>query len=79
MLRGAGTLVTGGEIEEATPLEPPSRSIVGPSIRGGDSRRLAVGDVVIIPAAVPHWWSEIESDVTYLIYRPDPESVLTLQ
>ena len=79
MLKGAGTLVTGGTLEEPQKMAPPSRSTRGSGIRDGVSRRVAPGDVVVIPPTVPHWWSELETDVTYLIVRPDPEAVLSLK
>src|SRR6266850_1583688 len=48
-------------------------------IEGGVSRRIAKGDVVIIPAGVPHWWSNLEGDLSYLIIRPDPEGTQKLK
>jgi hypothetical protein len=47
----------------------------GSGIDGGTSRRVVAGDVVIIPGKVPHWWSSLDSDIRYLIYRPDPEGL----
>ncbi len=37
------------------------------------------GDVVIIPPNVPHWWSSLDSDIRYLIFRPDPEGLQPLR
>ena len=75
ILDGAGVLVTGGTL---TP--PITKATFGfgvnesaDSIEGGFSRRVSKGDIVIIPGGVAHWWSSIESDLTHLIYRPDPE------
>jgi mannose-6-phosphate isomerase-like protein (cupin superfamily) len=84
MLEGAGTLVTGGKLVDTERLPADSRIVTeinGPSIRGsriegGTSRRIAKGDVVIIPGGTPHWWSEMESDVSYLVVRPDPDGLL---
>jgi mannose-6-phosphate isomerase-like protein (cupin superfamily) len=78
MLEGAGTLVTGGRLmgERRT---PGSTTVNGTSIEGGVSRRLVKGDVVVIPNHVAHWWSSLESDIRYLIFRPDPESKLPLK
>ena len=79
MLEGAATLVTGGELIE--PYESPSSttSLRGKGIEGGVSRRVIPGDVVIIPGHTPHWWSELEGDITYLIFRPDPDNRLNLR
>ncbi len=84
MLEGAGTLVTGGTLiePERVPRDNPIvKEVAGPSItgsrvEGGTSRRIAKGDMVIIPGGTPHWWSSLESDVTYVVVRPDPDSLL---
>jgi len=34
------------------------------------------GDIVIIPATVPHGWINITDHVDYLSVRPDPDRVL---
>jgi len=85
IIEGAGTLVTGGTIEN--PKEsPPDSSVVkvlnGPSsgggvIQNGVSRKVGPGDVVIIPPNTPHWFSEITSEqIAYLVVRIDPHKVL---
>jgi quercetin dioxygenase-like cupin family protein len=79
MLEGAGTLVTGGKLvdERSTGNSPNTGrpNFGGSRIDGGVSRRVVPGDIIIIPGRVPHWWSNLESDVRYLIYRPDPEGL----
>jgi mannose-6-phosphate isomerase-like protein (cupin superfamily) len=35
------------------------------SMDGGVVRRLTKGDVIIIPANVPHWFKEIQQPITY--------------
>jgi len=49
---GEATLVTGGEVVGAHTTQP--HEIRGPSIKGGDRRKLGAGDIVRIPAGVPH-------------------------
>jgi quercetin dioxygenase-like cupin family protein len=34
------------------------------------------GDIIIIPATVPHGWADIADHVDYLSIRPDPDRVL---
>jgi quercetin dioxygenase-like cupin family protein len=34
------------------------------------------GDVIIIPATVPHGWSNIPDHVDYLSVRPDPQRLI---
>ena len=79
MLSGTGTLVTGGRIvEERSTGNSPNTgrpNFGGPRIEGGVTRQVVPGDVIIIPGNVPHWWSSLDTDIRYLIYRPDPESL----
>jgi mannose-6-phosphate isomerase-like protein (cupin superfamily) len=79
MLEGSGTLVTGGRIvdEKSAGPSPNTKRLNfrGSRIEGGVSRRIGPGDVVIIPGRLPHWWSALDSDIRYLIYRPDPEGL----
>jgi mannose-6-phosphate isomerase-like protein (cupin superfamily) len=84
VISGSGTLVTGGEIVNGTrsPADSEVTTILnGPSCSGrsaGDvvSRKLNVGDISVIPAGVPHGWTDITTEVTYLSIRPDPKKVL---
>ena len=34
------------------------------------------GDIIIIPAGMPHGWTDIPDHVDYLSFRPDPDRVL---
>jgi mannose-6-phosphate isomerase-like protein (cupin superfamily) len=83
MLDGAGVLVTGGTLKK--PAMPRASTlgnwtdVASDGIDGGASRRIAKGDVVIIPGGVPHGWASTEGDVTYLIVRPDPDKKLSLK
>ncbi len=85
VIRGAATLVTGGIAENpraSAPDSPVVKVLNGPSTQGGKilngvSRKMTVGDVVIIPPNTPHWFSDIESDdIVYLVVRVDPKKVL---
>ncbi|MBQ15201.1 MAG: hypothetical protein CMQ17_12485 [Gammaproteobacteria bacterium] len=78
MLKGYATLVTGGELSDPRPAPSPSTSIRGSGIVGGVSRRIVPGDVVVIPGHTPHYWSELETDIEYLIFRPDPDNRIRL-
>ena len=83
MLEGTGTLVTDGSItgERSTGNSPNTGrpNFGGDAIAGGVARRMVPGDVVVIPGNVPHWWSELESDIRYLIFRPDPDGLQRLR
>ena len=84
IVSGAGTLITGGSILNGRMSGPESivtTTLNGPSCSGqivGDVQRrdVVVGDIVIIPAGVPHGWANIPRHVDYLSVRPDPDRVL---
>lgn len=81
VISGSGTLVTGGAIEDKKPAKPETVKVVGPSMagdkaRGGVSREIGPGDVVIIPPNTPHWFSRIDAEMVYLVVRVDPKKVL---
>nr|WP_295112034.1 cupin domain-containing protein [uncultured Caulobacter sp.] len=54
VLEGAGTLVSGGTMADAKPKNPTLTE--GSQIEGGATRALGPGDVILIPASVPHWF-----------------------
>src|SRR5258707_14481136 len=68
-IRGNGTFVTGGMIENAREVAADSNVVKvlnGPStgggvVREGVSRAVGPGDAIIIPPNTPHWVSEIAS------------------
>jgi mannose-6-phosphate isomerase-like protein (cupin superfamily) len=76
ILEGTGTLVTGGTIL-GTVKQPSGRSSGprGERLEGGVSRHVSPGDVIVIPGRTPHWWSSLDTDIRYLIFRPDPEGL----
>jgi hypothetical protein len=85
IISGSGTVVTGGHIVNGRKTAPDSevtKVLNGPScggiIAGNDvvKRAVGVGDIVIIPAGVPHGWIDIADHVDYLSVRPDPDRVL---
>ena len=51
----------------------------GTAIQGGASQRIRAGDVVVIPAGVPHWFSAIEGSITCLVVRFDPNRILPVR
>jgi mannose-6-phosphate isomerase-like protein (cupin superfamily) len=85
IVSGSGTLVTGGHIVNGRKSAPDSdvtKVLNGPScsgvIAGSDvvKRVVKPGDIIIIPATVPHGWTDIADHVDYLSVRPDPDRVL---
>lgn len=62
IIEGSGTITTGGTIVPAADGKPAS-------ITSGVTQRVATGDVIIVPANSPHWYSQIDSTITYLEVR----------
>ncbi len=74
IVRGSGTLFTGGAPQEPTTVSDPPNLGPTPSFYvtqgpGGVSRKVKSGDIVIIPAGLPHRFSELEGPIEYVIYR----------
>lgn len=84
IVSGGGTLVTGGEVVNGRRSPPDSEvtkilngpSCSGPVVGNIVKRQVSVGDVIVIPAGVPHGWTGITDHVDYLSIRPDPNKVL---
>jgi len=87
VIKGSATLVTGG-----TMVSPKTRAadsvevtredgpgVTGTAIEGGTSRQIKEGDVVVIPAGTPHWFSKIDGSLAYLVIRIDPSQLIALQ
>jgi hypothetical protein len=79
IVSGGGTLVTGGKIvngRKSPPEGDVTKILNGPSCSGtmvgADVVKKVVktGDIIIIPAGVPHGWTEITDHVDYLSFRP---------
>jgi Cupin len=76
---GTGTLMTGGYVVNGRRGLSPDLN--GPTCAGmtyGDitKRVVSAGDIIIIPAGVPHGWTDIPDHVDYLSFRPSP-NILT--
>ena len=76
ILSGYATLVTGGVMTEA--VQQNENWVRGTAIEDGVIRRVQPGDVIIIPGHSPHWFSALETDLSYLIFRPDPDNRIPL-
>jgi hypothetical protein len=78
IVSGGGTLITGGRIvngRKSAPDAEVTKVLNGPSCSGimaGDLVKKVVktGDIIIIPAGVPHGWTDITDHVDYLSFRP---------
>jgi mannose-6-phosphate isomerase-like protein (cupin superfamily) len=79
IVSGGGTVVTGGHVvngRKSAPDAEVTKILNGPSCSGfmvgSDVVKKVVktGDIVIIPAGVPHGWENITDHVDYLSFRP---------
>ena len=71
VLEGSATFVTGGTVVDAKITEP--GQIRGSAIQGGESRRIAKGDVIIVSNGVPHWFKEVKGPFLYFVVKPIPQ------
>lgn len=67
VLDGTATLVTGGTPVSVKPSAP--GELRGERIDGGDLRQLVKGDVIIVPAGVPHWFKEVSDPFLYYVVK----------
>ena len=67
VLDGQATFITGGTVLEGKTVAP--NEIRGKEITGGDERRIARGDVIIVPAGVPHWFKEVPATFHYYVVK----------
>ena len=68
ILDGRATLVTGGEVVDPKSTGP--GETLGASVKGGSQQDLKAGDVVHIPASMPHQMVLGEGDtVTYFVIK----------
>ena len=83
ILSGSGVLVTGGDESNAREFPDNVSAVmvlIGPSgsrtVINGQTQTVSPGDVVVIPAGVPHGFRHIQDQVTYLSVRVDPDQTL---
>lgn len=76
IVSGSGTMVTGGTLVDAKPIDL-TRLNVGMGQmggrQGGESRQVKPGDIIMIPAGTPHGFSELDGPISYLVYRFNPK------
>jgi uncharacterized protein GlcG (DUF336 family)/mannose-6-phosphate isomerase-like protein (cupin superfamily) len=67
VLDGTATLVTGGSVVDPKTTAPDE--VRGREIVRGETRTLAKGDVVIVPAGTPHWFERVPAAFTYYVVK----------
>jgi uncharacterized protein YjlB len=64
---GEATFVTGGKMLGGKVTSP--HQWQGSEIQGGQTYHLAKGDVMVIPAGIPHWFKEVPHSVSYFVVK----------
>ena len=67
VVEGDATFVTGGRVIGGKETQP--NQIRGEAIDGGETFHLKKGDVVTVPAGVPHWFKAIGQPVSYFTVK----------
>lgn len=64
---GTATFVTGGKIVGAKQSRPDQW--LGTDITGGTTHQLLKGDVIVVPAGMPHWFKEVPGPLSYYVVK----------
>ena len=67
VLDGSATIVTGGTVVESQTVA--QDEVRGRLIEGGETRRLAKGDVFVVPNGVPHWFKAVQPPLLYYVVK----------
>jgi len=67
VLQGSATFITGGEAVDGKTIA--LDEIRGSSIKGGETRKIAKGDVIIVPHGVPHQFLEVTNPFLYYVVK----------
>jgi glc operon protein GlcG len=67
MLEGTATFVTGGTIVDGKNIEP--EEIRGKDVKGGETRTITKGDVIVVPHNTPHWFKEVKGPLNYYVVK----------
>ena len=67
VLEGEATLITGGAMTGGKVTAPNQQR--GKNIIGGETYHLSKGDVIVIPAGIPHWFKEVPKSIDYYVVK----------
>jgi quercetin dioxygenase-like cupin family protein len=67
VVEGTATVVTGGEPRE--PREVAPGEVRAAAVEGGTAHELAAGDVLAIPAGVPHQFTAVSDPFLYFVVK----------
>jgi len=64
---GEATFVTGGTMIGGKVSRP--NQLLGTDIQGGETHQLKKGDVMVVPAGVPHWFKQVPQSIQYFTVK----------
>jgi uncharacterized protein GlcG (DUF336 family)/quercetin dioxygenase-like cupin family protein len=67
VLDGTATFITGGEAIDAKTTAPDE--LRGESIRSGQTRQIAKGDIIVVPNGVPHQFAQVTDPFLYYVVK----------
>jgi glc operon protein GlcG len=67
VLDGSATFITGGDAVDAK--ETAANELRGSSIRNGETRQIAKGDVIVVPNGVPHQFLKVTNPFLYYVVK----------
>ena len=67
VLDGTATFITGGEALNAKTIA--ADELRGESIRNGQTRQIAKGDVIVVPSGVPHQFARVTDPFLYYVVK----------
>ena len=67
VLQGTATFITGGEAVDGKTIAPDE--IRGTSIKGGETRTISRGDVIIVPHGTPHQFLQVTNPFLYYVVK----------
>lgn len=70
VVAGDATIIVGGQMVGGKSMDTDEPR--GASIQGGQVRHLSAGDVIIIPAGIPHWINTVDPPFHYFVVKIGP-------
>jgi mannose-6-phosphate isomerase-like protein (cupin superfamily) len=64
---GDATFITGGKMVGGKVISP--GQWLGTDIVGGQVHHLTKGDVIVIPAGIPHWFKRVPHSISYFVVK----------
>ena len=67
VIEGSGTMVTGGTV--VNPTRTNEANLSGPAIAGGQTRKIAKGDFLIVPQGQPHQITQVDGELMLMTFH----------